>query len=229
MKTRSSVFVFLSTILICSEGNASISTIPSWNGTDFVYEVGETNTAYYGQTFLAPAGLAQDFTFFLDWSSGAGPMDFRVLLTTTQTFVGNIRPSTVLFESSPLTLPVDNDNTFTSYTVNFGGIDLVDGDRYALIIDAFSEFDGVSGTAKQGSITNGGSADPNGIFIYYNESGGDRSNHFNSQWANVSSWDAAYSLTFSDPAVVPEPWSIAVWACLAGVAGVVSYRRRLLP
>src|SRR5215470_9122970 len=53
----------------------NINTIPNWNGTSFISSWGSTNTATYGQTITATAGMNKltSFTFELAQQAGTPP------------------------------------------------------------------------------------------------------------------------------------------------------------
>src|SRR4051794_8532102 len=56
---------------------ASIDTIPSWDGSNYVYSYGKPNTATYGQTFQTPDAIntyMQDFSFEIKRDPGAGSL-----------------------------------------------------------------------------------------------------------------------------------------------------------
>lgn len=83
---------------------------------------GEPASAYYGQTFQALPGFADQLTFTLN-DTGIDPDDtkFRVLLAEWD----GPDPGVILFESDDLV--VADGSGRADVTVSLGGIDLVDG------------------------------------------------------------------------------------------------------
>jgi PKD repeat protein len=170
------------------------AVINNYPPTSTLTTFGEPNAAYFGQSFVAPAGFVEDLTFQVSHTAGTDAVEFHVLLCTTNGGTGNtIWPDSVLFESTTLSVPPGSG--LTEFTVNLGGIDLVDGATYAWVLDAFVTQDGFEG--KGGVGARSGYADGHAFFLQ--PSGGTRSSHFSSglDWNDFENDDLAFELTFS--------------------------------
>jgi hypothetical protein len=199
-----------------------------------VVSVGENGPAYYAQSFVAPNGTLDSATLKLASAGGNGDSFFRVLITDTSGGTGvGLHPTNVRFESPTLKLPLDltypiNRNEFTTFVIPVGGIQLTSGGTYALVIDCFSDFDGVQNFMGTGLNAN---AYPNGHFFYYGigfheGDTGMRFAHFadDANWVDFLPQDMAFELHYT-PAV-PEPASFGTLAAIVVVSAVVQRRRR---
>lgn len=199
-------------------------TIGAPNNNSEIFYFGETNTAYYAQSFIAPGGLAKDMTFYMH-PYGVGDSKFRVLLTEVGTNLGGLHPTTVLFESPTIT--VTPSATLQSVSVSLGFTPLTTGQTYAWVLDAFVAFDGNDDIAGLGGSTVVETGNV-GHFFFYNAFGGDRSTHFADNWTN--SWyipSMAFEMNFVDAVGVPEPSSLAVSGTIA-LLGLALGRRKLI-
>jgi hypothetical protein len=167
---------------------ASASPIGDIAGDTPVVAFGEQAVAYYGQTFVAPNSALDDVTIKLATASGPGDLPFRVLITETSGGTGDgVAPTSVVFESATQTLPFDgsypiNRQEFTLFTVSLQQLRLNAGQTYALILDAFTEYDGVGGSAGSAVMSE---SYLGGHFFYYGDDlSGGRANHF----ANAAGW-----------------------------------------
>lgn len=208
-----------------------------------VVAFGEQAIPYYAQSFVAPEGTLDEVTVLLASSSGPGGTHFRVLITETTGGTGaGIVPTTVLFESPSLTLPFDpsypvNRLEFTAVAVPLGALLLNPGLTYALILDAFVEYDGVPGSA--GFAQN--NAYSEGHYFYYSgfhllpTPNPRRADHFADSahwidWNDEPSKDLAFEIVYtpfaSAPHAAPEPGTLVLLG--SGLAGLLGYgwRRR---
>ena len=188
------------------------------NGT--IQYVGESNTAYYAQSFEAPVSFAAgDLTFQIRKSYG-NEAKFRILLTETVGSGNSIRPdiNNILYEGAQHVL---TSNTWHDITENLGGVALAAGTTYAWIIDAFAEFDNSLDKSKVGVRT--GFSD--GRFFYYNvRNGGTRADHFDDNWNDrFKHKDLAFRI---EEHSTPEVTAIVVWAMLGLTSSQLTWRRR---
>ncbi|MDD2385047.1 MAG: retention module-containing protein [Sulfurospirillaceae bacterium] len=167
---------------------------------------GETNTAYYAQSFVATDTDLSNVKFALAYQYGGDNVEFRVLVTELIEDSTGLRPGQILFESGDLSLPSDSSGD-VPFSVDIDlSSELIVGHKYAIVFDSYVLFDGSAGTAEFASQT--GNPDPNGEFFYYNTDGGDRASHFASaDWSETGStgYDAGLILSYaSGEAVVFE-------------------------
>jgi VCBS repeat-containing protein len=180
-------------ILVADAAEQAVGNLARDGGNPAAFGEGGGNN-YYGQTFVAAAGLgvATNLKFALTHIGGSDDMDFRVLITTVDS-VSDPDPGMILFESDVLRLPAGAG--LTGFDVALGGLALTPGQTYAFIIDTFSTRDGVPGYASVASST--GYAD--GTFIYLFGGGGStRAEHLASDnWAAHTPWDIAFEIDFA--------------------------------
>lgn len=178
-------------------------------------------SSFYGQSFIAPSAgrvYADKLTFsMMFYGQAPGPVNYRILLVSTGAPVAPslVSLSQVIFESESMVLPASS--PWTDITVSLGDTQLLGGNAYLWVIDAYTDRDGVSGLANVGTKNN--FAD--GSLYTLNVLSGDRANFSLSQFGDV---DLAFQMTFQ--AGVPEP---STWAMLLlGFAsvGFLAYRRR---
>lgn len=176
-------------LVAASHAESGSITIPENGGCS---PFGEPNSAYYGQTFQALPGFADQLTFTLN-DTGIEPDDteFHVLLAEWTGY----GPGAVLFESGDLS--VADGSGRTDVTVSLGGIDLVDGGTYVALLDAFVLFDGSEGTTV--FVCDNGNSYAGGSFVAYNADGGDRASHFElGGWLIFGTADLTMTLTFTE-------------------------------
>ena len=158
---------------------------------------GESNTAYYAQSFVATETDLSNVQFALANPSGPDNVEFRVLITELIEDWSGVRPGAILFESGNLSL-ASNSSGDVRFSVDIDlASDLVIGHKYAVIYDSYVLFDGQHGTATLASQS--GNPDPIGQFFYLNVNGGDRASHFaNVDWSETSSfgYDGGLILTY---------------------------------
>lgn len=183
------------------ESRIAPATITNFPVIDSISSFGESDSAYYAQSFISDGSPLEQVQFQMGDVSGPDGTDFHLLITETTggTELSNpegIRPTNVLFESGTLTKAFGDGNQI--FTVNTGNLNLTAGTTYAFVLDAFVTFDGSLGTSSMGK----GSAYADGHFFLFNTEGGDRATHFAADWDDsLGSFDLAFSL---NPVLVPE-------------------------
>lgn len=157
---------------------------------------GSSVIGYYGQTFMAEGDLSQ-ISLAIDPRDSNGDPTFEFRILVVEIAEGDIRPTTVLFETDLLEISGPDPQVVTVQT---GVLDLEPGTTYGIIIDAYSGFDGILGNAGVAAVDQG---DPNGQFFYLETpDSGTREEHFDDTWevfAN-NALDMALDLDFIDAA-----------------------------
>lgn len=204
---------------------------------------------YFGQSFVALPGLAQNLTFNIGNSTVTDGIDFRVLIARTTSVLGLSQPTDVIFESGLYTLGANAGDFGASVggtgradvTIDLGGIDLVDGVTYAWVLDTVTTVDGLEG---YGFVSYRHPDQPdfpgNSTVLVYDL----EANRPLNTWGNVSDIDLAYRMEFADGGIptpehvvirsiatsfdsVPEFASLIIWSVLSLVSAVGSMRRRV--
>lgn len=201
---------------------------------------------YFGQTFVALPGLADNLTFNIGNSGGPDGIDFKVLITRTAPASGLRQPTDVIYESGTYTFGASagifgtnvGDTGRADVTISLGGLDLVDGETYAWVLDTVDTADGTEG---YGFISYRHPLQPdfpgNSTVMVFDLD----TNTSNQPWINVSYIDLAYRLSFADggipdpvlpvirslPSSVPEPSTLDLFAAgLLALAGIQAMRPR---
>ena len=90
--------------VVGGSGGDAVSDFLS-GATSTIGSVGEPNTAYYGQTFVAEASSISSISLGVNaYSWGSDGVEFRVLLTTINQSATGVNPDAVLFESAVQTV-----------------------------------------------------------------------------------------------------------------------------
>lgn len=193
----------------------AIDTTPFWNGSNYIWPFGETNTATYGQTFSVPTidNVLTSFTFFLDEYEGPDVADFAAYLMEWD---GTKATGSILYQSEPQS--TDSVPGFQEFIFNTGGISLIPGAQYVAFLNASNFFDGEYGTAKMGYIADigdiysgAGDVYSGGSYVFFNN-GSDFSLLTTTPWENFVGQglgDAAFRASFQHSTSVPEPASRA--------------------
>jgi hypothetical protein len=221
-----SALLFAAVPTVCCVTNAgaalTIDTFPLWNGANAIDAMGETNTAVYGQTFVAPASdpILTSMTFRLNDQLNPDFVDFDAVVMAWD---GTKATGPVLFTAGPFST-TDNGGAggFENFTINTGSTVLTPGSQYVAFFSAANRFDGQYGTAVWAylgtSISNGQDGYTGGNFVFLN-CGNDASQYTTVPWENPTffggqpSHDLAFTLTF-----VPEPTTLGALAPLAAFA-----------
>jgi peptidoglycan hydrolase-like protein with peptidoglycan-binding domain len=166
---------------------------------------GKPNTAYFAQSFVSPGGSAETVKFWMRTKDiGISTLEdvrFRILLTDTSGSGKEQRPGAILFESPLITFPTDTE--WRMLTVPLGNTETIQGGKYALVLDAFSDRtkSGDSGKGVIGLTANGY---PSGELLFFNAQSGARSDHFagrdglfGDSWIHTATADLAFEITFA--------------------------------
>lgn len=151
--------------------------------------------AYRGQTFFSPEGLAKKITFYFSTVDPQNP-GLHLLITKIDD-EDEVNPTTVLFESGNIELPVST-GFAEPVTVNLGGIPLRAGQKYAWILDSFVTENGEFWSGNNGMAFS--NPDPDGEFIRINLGpfpSGTRAEHFQRDWTSFVVSDMSFSLTIT--------------------------------
>lgn len=106
----------------------------------------------------------------------------------------DIQPGVILFESAVFSVAPDVSQTVTAVT---GGLTLLKGEEYAVILDAFSAFDGGTGRAQVDGGTD--NFDLDGQFFFLNVNDGLREEHFAADWDDTAgTLDLGLRLDYGD-------------------------------
>ncbi|HNC53518.1 MAG TPA: PEP-CTERM sorting domain-containing protein [Accumulibacter sp.] len=224
-KLKKITYAIAAGISLATAGSAlatTYDTTPSWNGSSSIQPFGKSDTATYGQTFVAPSdSILDDFTFYL---SGRATLQFQAEVYAWSGSLlgggGGGATGPALFTSAPITLgPTVG---FQAVTVNTGGLLLTPGADYVALFtvsgpDA-SDYTNSNGTDVWGRITSHVAGDGGGGFVFYNN--GNNYGALNSSaWDNFADFgDSAWIANFH----APEPGTLA----LLGLAGIGLFRRR---
>lgn len=208
----------------------------------FIAPFGSEQT--YGQTFKAPNGYDQIFSFTFQLRSlNQGDLLFAAYLglwdndtgRLAVTAVGSDVAPTFLVKIADDDLPSSSSNSFLSFTFSFQPINLDSTKTYVAFLTTIApDVQPSLGTAAMGSpnyaFSNGtGEAFTGGRFVYF---GTDKfENLYKSKWEGIEASDqrrdAAFVATFSQSTAlvtVPEPSTYGVFAALA-LGGVIAVRR----
>ena len=175
-------------------GGLTIASTNGWDGLTCRYPFGETNTATYGQTFVAPtASRLLSFTLFLAPSNDPGSVDFKFYVMAWD---GAKATGAVLYASQAT-------NTagrlgVQAYSFQPDSLSLVAGATYVAFLSA--QFDGIIGHAGAGANAGGY---PAGHFVYL-DNGSDFSKVTTTAWSGMADLDLAFVANFEGPRVPPR-------------------------
>jgi hypothetical protein len=191
-----------------------IDTTGAWNGSSNVFELGEPNTATYGQTFTVkgPDTVLDSFSFYLKSFSG-GPVNFGAYVMEWD---GAKATGPVLYQSTKQTLPAGSG--FTQFTFD-PGVPLTAGKQYVAFLSSSYYFTGSTSLAAIGTVDT--NPYPDGRFLFRNN-GPNPSLLTTTPWETwwPASTDTAFRASFSrpqtftsptgNPTAVPEPGALAL-------------------
>jgi hypothetical protein len=186
--------------------HAQATTYSSTAGGD-ISSFGSPDTTSYGETFIAPGGDLQSWTFTIDGGSGG---NFKFVVAGWN---GSYAVGPALFTSATLTA---TGQAGDSHTVSDINLDLTAGSAYIAYMTVAGVLNPTPGVSVASADDNGGLS---GKFVFLNSGGADPLMLANS-WSAWAGSNLAFSATFD----VPEPASLAVLG--AGVAGLGMLRRR---
>jgi len=201
---KAAVAAAVGILLAASSGHAAEIDVPF----NFTLSGFGFSSPYRAQTFVALApGFGDELTVYVGPTSDLN-FKFRALITEVAAGPG-FHPTNVLFESGPLLVPLFCFCTQT-FAVDLGGLELVPGQAYAVVLDHFVESTGAFMSANVGIRS------PRAYFdgAFYNwipspfPLTGTRAEHFASNgWFLDDRVDMAFKLTFAEP---PQPVAVDV-------------------
>jgi hypothetical protein len=220
---------------------AAVTTVPAsaltvydttyaWDGSSFIYPFGSSNTATYGQTFIAPVtdNVLQSFTFYLN---GDATLQFQAeVYAWSGSLAGGNGPQGAvgapLYTSAPIVLGPTG-GAFVPVTIVTGGTTLIPGNAYVALFTISgpdpTNYTNSTGTDVWGNIpfthVPGGGG---GGFAFFNN-GDNYSIINNGNWDNFDDFgDSAWTAVFTS---VPEPGTLALLGAALVGFGVIRRRR----
>jgi hypothetical protein len=198
-----------------------ISTIPDWDGSAFVGDFGEPETATYGQTFsLSTESSMNSFTFYVDDFLDPGVIDFQAYVYSWDDSSNRITGSSLFAGNAMSTTNNSGAGGFEEFSIDTGGINLSAG-KYVAFFTASNLFDGSPGTGKMGFVNGDEYAGGSFVSINNGDNFGALSSNSWSKWASTP--DLAFTITTT---VVPIP--AAVWLMFSALA-VLGWRGKNSP
>ena len=175
----------------------TIENLTHTNTIQFFGEPSGVTTAYYGQTFKAGGDHMQSLDFKISASGGPGDTKYHLLIVSVKTLPGGeFQPDQVIKEIDGFTEPFDLDFSLHQVHVNLKGLELVDEQTYAFVLDSFVTRDGTHDAASVG--TNSTYLDGEFVSLFLADGLSTRDDHFNADWGEDPSLDLAFKAVFSD-------------------------------
>ncbi len=207
-----------------ANADATIDTLSLWDGENEVRGLGEPNTAYFGQSFVAWGERITSLSFMLDGlddveNNEPDNTTFNVLITPLAPSGDLPDFDNILYESGPYSTALETG--YETFALDLD-IPVQAGQGYMWVLDAFVAFDGEAGTAAIAATYN---TYADGEFRFRNvldpPNTGTRYDHDDEGWlimqppstGEIPTVDAAFSMTF-----VPEPTSAVIF-CILSVIG----------
>jgi hypothetical protein len=202
-------------------GSEQIDTISTCDGSSAVSSLGEPNTAYVGQSFVALDQEVASISFLLngwDWPGAPYPTEFRLLLTPLAPTGDRPDFDHVLFESGDLSTTLDA--PFELFEASLNTL-VTPGGRYIWLLDAFVL---QNGTPDATAVAVNESSYAPGEFLYFNVpefSPSIRADHDDWPWNALDPKnDLACRVSF-----VPEASSLALCAVVLLMINLPERRR----
>jgi len=216
-------------LALASAGQAqtTFDTTYAWNGRNGIVPFGVPTTATYGQTFVAPGGNLNDFTFYVSPDGNTLSIQADVYAWSGSLFGGNGPQGAVgpALYTSPVSTVI-NGFEFQAVTTPTGGVPLTAGTDYValLTVSDTADFHASTGAGTWGQILfTHVAGDGGGGFNFYNNSIGSPVN--NGDWDDfVDFGDSAWTAHFG-PSAVPEPGAYALLGSLT-LTGAAFLRRK---
>ena len=210
---------------------SSLSTVPSWNGSDYAFPFGTSVTATYGEVITAPQTQLKDFTFyFQNYDGGSYQTNAYVYAWNGTNATGS-----ALASSGPYT--VANGTAFAPITFAAPAT-LSVGQQYVLFVNTSATYGTTpGGDSKLGAIY----TDPyaGGQYVFYNNNDNfgllttTAWDHYSSTSTNQNTYGNGYDLAFTadfGPAAVPEASTTVSFGLLLtlglGAMAVAARRRK---
>jgi hypothetical protein len=215
MKTLKTLKTGLVTLVALALGIASVqaTTYDNSSISSGIVTFGNSNTATYGQTFTAPGGVLDSWTFYLQ-NEYVTPQNFEFFVFGWN---GSSATGPALYQSSLQTV-TPSETAYTPFTVN-PNLALTAGQQYVMFINE----SGLNGSTD-GFIAQGGSGSSplGGEFVYLNN-GDDFSQVTSTAWKTYVFSDSAYIADFSSG--VPDG-GMTLAMLGAAVSGLSFLRRK---
>jgi hypothetical protein len=176
---------------VIGSGTTVVTTTNSWNGTDFIQNFGEPDTATYGQVFVAPpqTPILTSFTFYIKNLTSFAKFKFYVMAWN-----GTHATGPILYQSASNSTA--GSVGFQPYTFYTGQLDLTPGSNYVAFVSTSTLQDGGSSSAAVGAPI--GDTYPGGNFVYFNN-GINFALLTSSAWNFFAGRDLAFVATFESP------------------------------
>jgi hypothetical protein len=196
------------------QASTTLSTFSAWNGSAYINQFGDPDTATYGQTVTAPSGTNRlsSFTFYVELPTG---LVFRPYVYA---WSGTQATGPALYEG-PETHTTEA-RVFQPVTINTGGVLVTPGQKYVLFFSISNDKAIDEGTNLGGDwgYIFGGGGYSEGSFVYINNS------YKPEQWTD-NSWEErtgsslAFTAVFGD---LPSVSSVSPSTLSSGTQVTVS-------
>ncbi len=195
-----------------------VSSIPVWNGSDNTgITFGTPSTRTMGETFTNTSGYTALTSVAFNVRNNTAAA-FQVT-TFVYAWTGTSTTGSALFTSAPITILGNGTSSgYQSISTSTGNVPLAAGGQYVAFASIGSSASGINASWAQAS--GGGSSFFGGQYVRTNNpvSPG-------SSWT-VGNTVSAFTMTFAPASPVPEPSTLALAACAAGLTARASFLRR---
>jgi len=170
----------------------NINTYKDWNGTDYVYPFGCSDTTTYGQLITVPA--TNTLNKFAFWWANAGGDGSMVVRGEVYAWDGSKATGSALWESKRKTISY-SDSGFHKVTFRTGALPLTPGAQYVLFASIAKDYEECTNSYELVWGTVDDSVYSGGTFVYQNN-GGDESQWTTQPWTTTYGKDTAIIATF---------------------------------